>query len=71
MKNDDDSQFDVQSNIYGLDSPKKSVKQQNDEEMEDFMLNDFLDDENIKIESDPEEEMLDMAKDLDKRSLKL
>jgi len=39
--------------------------------MEDFMLNDFLDDENIKEESDPEEEMLEMAKDLDKRSLKL
>jgi len=35
------------------------------------MLNDFLDDENIKEESDPEEEMLEIAKDLDKRSLRL
>ena len=69
-QNDEESNVDTASNIYGITgSPKKNVQ---DEEFDkDWYLRDFLDDENIKEESDPEEEMLDLAKRLDKKSQRI
>jgi len=71
ISKDDDSQLDTMSNVYGLTSPKKTNQSHKSEEVDDLLLHDFLEDENIKEESDPEEEMLEIAKDLDKRAVRL